>query len=157
MSGLDSIHIAVEHTHPKALAEAENALPVLHEIRHALSQLLETAESTIIDLSAIPFGPGDKERLLETLGRGEVSATVDSLGLTQIYETAYPGVWIIEYLSPQDTTLALHIEITTLPSLLATPREDISDSLLQLENRLLRSHTSYPEEEQESSWRTTSP
>ena len=33
--------------------------PVLHEIRHALSRLVETGEPTRIDLSAMPYGPGD--------------------------------------------------------------------------------------------------
>ena len=65
MSSLDKITIKAEPAvfHP-------NAWPVLHEIRHALRRLAEEGEGTIIDLRAIPFGPGDEELLLRTLGEG---------------------------------------------------------------------------------------
>ncbi len=55
-----------------------NTLPLLNEVRHALKRLVRTGESTIIDLRAIPFGPGDEERLLDLLGQGEVMATLDA-------------------------------------------------------------------------------
>jgi hydrogenase-1 operon protein HyaF len=142
MSALDGTSVKAECPIPKGLFTTGNASPVIHEIRHALQQLLETGESTTIDLSAIPFAPGDQGHLLEFLGNGEVSATVDSLGKTQITETTFPGVWLVDYLSPGGTRLAWHIEITTLPSLLATPLDELAQSLDQLDSRLARSPTS---------------
>ena len=149
MSTLDSIGIRVEGGPISGQHDAVNALPVLNEIRHALAILRDRGQSTIIDLSAMPFGPGDKDRLKEVLGRGEVSATIDSLGETRIYETTYPGVWYIEYLSPSEAELAVHIEITAIPSLLATPQEEIEDSLHRLETQLSADQTSTFEKEQE--------
>lgn len=149
MSALDGIPVSVEGPIAKGLLATGNALPVIHEIRHALGHLLKTGHGTTIDLSAIPFGPGDQEHLLEFLGRGEVSATVNSLGNTLITETAFPGVWLVDYLSPRGQRLAWHIEITCLPSLLATPRDELAQSLDQLDFRLARSPTSTIDEEKE--------
>lgn len=134
MSVLDSIGVTVETA--AIPADWGNALPVLHEIRNALIKLQQAGESTVIDLSAIPFGPGDRERLLETLGTGEVSARVDALGATHIHETTLPGVWRVHYHSPDDRELALHIEITRLPSLLGTPAEEIPLAIERLSQRL---------------------
>lgn len=61
-----------------------------------MERLASTGEPTILDLRSIPFSPGDQERLLGALGQGEVRATVDALGPTQVWETAYAGFgcWI---------------------------------------------------------------
>ena len=70
---LKSIGVAVE----EVPAGAGNALPVLHEVLHALRRLSGNGDPTIIDLRSIPFGPGDEQALLETLGEGEISATLE--------------------------------------------------------------------------------
>ena len=56
-----------------------NAEPILHEIRHAVARLLENGEATVIDLRAMPFGPGDEQRFEEVIGEGAVAATVEEL------------------------------------------------------------------------------
>jgi hydrogenase-1 operon protein HyaF len=151
MSSLDAIAIRAEGV--PLDPETQNALPILNEIRHALAVLNETGQSTTIDLSAIPFGPGDREALDAALGQGEVSATIDSLGHTHIRETAFPGVWWVDYRSPSDTELVIHLEITQIPSLLATPKEEIADSLQRLE-ATLKPDQAHPEQEDQT-WRTT--
>ena len=105
MSGLSDIGVRVE-----AAGGSENAVPILHEIRHALARLVASGERTVIDLQAIPFGPGDEERLLERLGSGEVTATIDALGPTRVRETAYSGVWVVDYRDTEDTRIGLQIE-----------------------------------------------
>jgi len=131
VSSLDAIAVKVEGVAPAA-AEAHNAVPLLHEIRHALLDLAETGNATIIDLSAIPFGPGDRNKLFEALGEGEVSARVNTLGETQVNETRYPGVWIVRHYSPAGDPLASHIEVARLPSMLTTPEGDLRDAAEQL-------------------------
>ncbi|MEO5343656.1 MAG: hydrogenase expression/formation protein [Gammaproteobacteria bacterium SHHR-1] len=116
--------------------EAGNALPLLHEIRHALLRLQQEGEPTLLDLSAIPFGPGDRDRLLAALGEGEVSARIEALGPTLIRETALAGVWLVQYFDPDEQELVLHIEISHCPRLLSTPVEDIDLALRQLDDRL---------------------
>jgi hydrogenase-1 operon protein HyaF len=103
-----------------------NALPILHEIRHALTRLAETGETTSIDLRAIPFGPGDEERLLQTLGEGEVRAQVEALGTTRIWESGYAGVWVVDYYNTEGERIAFQIEVTDLPQILRSDREDIA-------------------------------
>ena len=135
MTGLSDIGIKVEHA-GLPQQTAHNALPVLHEIRHALAHLAQTGESTTIDLNAIPFGPSDRERLFEILGQGEISATLNALGESRIDETSYPGVWLIQHWSPGGDVLSRQIEITRYPSLLITPEEDPGESAERLSSYL---------------------
>ena len=135
MAGLETIGVRVEG--PGGSPETtQNALPVLHEIRHALERLAERDESTTIDLSTIPFAPGDREELFHVLGQGEVEATLDALGKTRISESAYPGVWLVQHLSTDDQVLTTQIEVTRLPSLLVTPEADLPDAIAALGARL---------------------
>lgn len=146
MSGLESIKVKVEGLGGSA-AFAHNALPVLHEIRHALAELAGGGEPTVIDLSAIPFGPGDREQLFQVLGEGEIKATLSAMGESLIRETAYPGVWLVTHLSPQGEELATHIEVARLPALLITPELDVKDALAALSARLQADDPLHPESE----------
>lgn len=113
-----------------------NTTPILHEILHALRRLVARGEPTTIDLRAIPFGPGDEERLLETLGKGEVSVELDTLGSSRIRESAYSGVWIVDHRNAEDQRIALQIEIARVPVILSAQAEDMADSLERLEHLL---------------------
>lgn len=135
MSGLDSINVVVEGATEQG-GMALNAVPVLHEIRHALDKLTVSGETTVIDLSAIPFAPGDKRQLLDVLGTGEVTATVNAMGPTRVSETGFPGVWLIQYFGPSNEEMATHVEVTRCPSLLLTPELDVVDSAATLAARL---------------------
>lgn len=134
MSALDSIAIAVEV--PRPAQEWGNALPILHEIRHGLERLAATGEPTLIDLRAIPFGPGDEARLLERLGRGEVEARIHALGETLIRETAIPAVWLVDFLNAEGERIALHLQIDRIPGLLMTQPEDLAEAPARLDQIL---------------------
>ncbi|WP_295880838.1 hydrogenase expression/formation C-terminal domain-containing protein [uncultured Thiohalocapsa sp.] len=138
MASIGDIPVKVEGE-PAAPAEYGNALPVLSQVRHALAQLTQGGEPTQIDLGAMPFGPGDEDRLMALLGQGEVTASVDALGRTRIQETAYSGVWVVEYLNTDDQRVALHLEIDTVPRLLRSQPEDLSDALAALNTLLAAS------------------
>jgi hydrogenase-1 operon protein HyaF len=135
MTGLDGIGVVVEDRRSEP-TEWGNALPILHEIRHALHRLSETGEPTLIDLHALPFGPGDEERLLTLLGSGEVEARIETLGHTRVWETAFPGVWLVDHRNAQDERLALHVEISSVPEILRSQREDVADALTRLDARI---------------------
>jgi hydrogenase-1 operon protein HyaF len=113
-----------------------NVTPILHEILHALKRLEQNAETTTIDLRAMPFGPGDEAQLRETLGRGEVAAQLDALGNSEIWETAFPGVWMLEHHNSVGERIAWQIEITRIPAILQTPAEDLAESLDRLDKWL---------------------
>jgi len=136
MSGLENIAVSVDSGIPTA-QEWGNALPILHEIRHGLERLASAGEPTIIDLRAIPFGPGDEERLLALLGRGEVQATLEALGTTHIWESGVPAVWLVDHYNREDERVALHIEINRIPDILCAQTEDIADAVARLDARLI--------------------
>ena len=113
-----------------------NALPFLHEIKHALSQLLQTGKTTIIDLGAIPFAPGDERVLDEVLGTGEVEATLSIMGESVVRETGIPGVWRVDHFDEKGDYQSRFIEITFLPDILKTQPEDAERGLDDLKARL---------------------
>lgn len=113
-----------------------NTLPLLNEVRHALKRLVRTGESTIIDLRAIPFGPGDEERLLDLLGQGEVMATLDALGKTTVKESRFSGVWIVDHYNSEAERIAFQIEVIEIPELLCAQPDDMYESLEKLDTVL---------------------
>jgi len=135
MHSIKSIPVRAEDS-GSDLPDWGNAFPIIHEIRHGLNRLVETGETTLIDLKAIPFGPGDEERLLSLLGRGEVEATLDALGRSRIRESAVPGVWVVDHRNADDERIALHIEITTFPEILRTQARDLNGAVAALDARI---------------------
>ncbi|MCU0766441.1 MAG: hydrogenase expression/formation protein [Gammaproteobacteria bacterium] len=132
MSALDNIAVRVE----SAGNLTRNALPLLHEIRHALARLAESGESTAIDLRSIPFGPGDEADLLAALGTGEVTAQLQALGESRITETSYPGVWVVDHYNADGQRIAFQVEVTPVPQILAAQPADVADGLQRLEAAL---------------------
>lgn len=113
-----------------------NTLPILHEIRHALERLARDGDSTTLDLRAIPFAPGDEERLLAHLGRGEVRVELDAMGESNIWESNYPGVWVVQHRDEEGERVAFQIEITDIPSIIRSQPEDLEESLDRLASTL---------------------
>ena len=113
-----------------------NVKPLLHEIRHALQELLRSGESSIIDLRSIPLAPGEEETIINTLGRGEVHARLDVLGPSVIYETQYTGVWLVTHYNDNDSIVSRFIEVTDMPDVLKSQAEDMEHALDELTDRL---------------------
>lgn len=132
MSGLDSIPVRVEGTAERAF-RTENLRPLLLQAQQALRDLVDSGVETTIDLSAMPFSAQDEADLREQLGRGEVSATVDAFGPTEVYETALPGLWLVEHKNADGKRLMLQLAVARIPAILMTPVEDISEGLATLD------------------------
>lgn len=113
-----------------------NVQPLLHEVRHALQALLDSGESTVIDLRGLPLAPGELDKIENVLGRGEVNARLDALGPSEICETRYPGVWLVTHFNNDRQVMAKFIEITAIPSLLRAQDKDIVAGLQQLDEQL---------------------
>ena len=124
------------HLDNAAAQETGNALALLHEIRHALVNLLESGKATVIDLSRLPMGPGDEAKLLDILGNGEVVAQINALGNSIIRETHLTGVWLVEHFNSEAQPTAKLIEISYIPDLLKAPPEDVREGLAWLNRRL---------------------
>lgn len=113
-----------------------NAAPLLHEIKHALAALLKDGTPAIIDLGAIPFAPGDERILDEVLGIGEVDATLTVMGQSHVRETQIAGVWRVDHLDESGEFQSRFIEITFMPDILKTQREDAEQGVETLSERL---------------------
>lgn len=113
-----------------------NVKPLLHEIRHALAKLLDDQETTVIDLRSLPLAPGEEEKLLNTLGHGEVHASLNALGPTEIVETGYPGVWVVLHYNTDREVIGKFIEVCEIPELLRSQPDDIREGLEQLQSEL---------------------
>jgi hydrogenase-1 operon protein HyaF len=134
MNTLADIGIEVADT-----AQAENGRALLRELETHLQRLLETGESAQIDLGGMPLNPADHELLDQVLGQGEVFATVNGLGVSEISDTAIPCVWRIEYYNTEEALVAEFIEVSRCPELLLTPVEDMQESLSLLGAAVARS------------------
>ncbi|AHE98006.1 hydrogenase expression/formation protein [Thioalkalivibrio paradoxus] len=104
------------------------ALALLHEIAGHLSTVAAGGERQVVELGSLPLSDADRELLREKLGRGEVEAKVFASGLTEVYETAFPGVWWVKYFHDGDTHVAEQLEIGTVPMILESHIEDIQAS-----------------------------
>jgi len=102
-----------------------NVKPLLHEVKHALDNLIETGHTTIIDLRSIPLAPGEEDKILNTLGQGEVKAQLNALGLSEVNETQYAGVWTVTHYNDEHEIISRFIEVTTMPEILCSQTEDI--------------------------------
>jgi len=103
----------------------QNVKPLLHEIKHALDALIETGKTSIIDLRSMPLAPGEEDKILNTLGQGEVLAQLNTLGLSEVVETQYAGVWVVTHYNDEGNIISRFIEVTTMPIILCSQTEDI--------------------------------
>ena len=113
-----------------------NVLPLLHEVRHALERLLATGEETTIDLGSLPLAPGEFDRIVAALGEGEVKATLDALGPSEIRETRYSGVWLVTHSNATDEVMGRYIEIARMPAVLLAQEPDMRRGLADLAQAL---------------------
>ena len=135
MNDLKGIPIAVADD-VTDLTLSGNSVPILHEIQSLLNDLVTSGKSASIDLRSLPMFPGDYERLKEVLGQGEVSATIDAMGPTQVRETSVHGVWWVTHYNSDETIIAEFIEVTTMPEILRTHPADARVGLDFLQSRL---------------------
>jgi hydrogenase-1 operon protein HyaF len=135
MSSLKDIPVKVV---TPALGGGGFALAILHELQGMLERLVASGQESCIDLRSLPMGPGDYQRLQDLLGQGEVSATVQAMGPTRVYETAYPGVWWVSHRNQADEMVADRIEVCLQPEMLKSHPADVEEGLERLKAQLRR-------------------
>jgi hydrogenase-1 operon protein HyaF len=116
--------------------ESGNVPLLLHELRHALERLLADGTTHAIDLRAIPLAPGEEERLLDGLGKGELVAELEAQGRSEIRECAFAGIWCVTHRDPAGSIVGRFIEVTFMPTLLASQRPDVVQGLERLTRTL---------------------
>jgi hypothetical protein len=113
-------------------------LAILNEIAAKLETLAAGGEDASIDLRPFIGSPRELALLRETLGRGEVSAAIKTVGQTLLQETAIPCVWWISHRDHDDSPLGEFIEIAEAPDLLRSDRLAIHRGLNELRARCAR-------------------
>jgi len=134
---LDAIPVVVINTSENP-ATVDNSLsgnaPVLlREIAELANRLLATGEASAIDLRALPLTPADLDWLRETLGQGQVSATLEAEGESILSETVCPGVWWVTHHNENGAVVSEFIEVTYVPELLQAHPDDVKIGLEHLE------------------------
>jgi hydrogenase-1 operon protein HyaF len=103
------------------------ALPeaILTELAVLLERFAETGEKAAIDLAGLPLTVEDKRRLEQRLGRGEVKAVLSVIGCSEVWETAYAGVWWVRHRGADDRIAAEELVVTSVPDILSSHQEDV--------------------------------
>jgi hydrogenase-1 operon protein HyaF len=113
-----------------------NIRALLSEISALLEKLMKTGETGMIDLNSLPFAPGEYEQLRQTLGQGEITARIEAIGPSEIIETRYPGVWWVTHYNVEGDIVADILEVTTIPEIIMSQSDDVSDGLARLKAQL---------------------
>jgi hydrogenase-1 operon protein HyaF len=142
MNSLDRIGIKVVHEASEAQEAQEaqdpammrngNTVAILHEVASLLDTLATTGQPGAVDLRSLPLLPGDYDDLQTHLGNGEVKATIEALGPTEVRETQYAGVWWVTYYDSDRKVMADRLEITFAPEILKSHPEDIRSAARRL-------------------------
>jgi hydrogenase-1 operon protein HyaF len=134
---LDAIPIVVVNTAANPVGAdaglSGNAPVLLHEIAELARRLLDFGESAAIDLRALPLTPADLDWLRETLGHGQVTATLEAEGESTLTETVCPGVWWVTHRNENGAVVSEFIEVTFVPELLKAHPDDVQTGLEHLE------------------------
>lgn len=113
-----------------------NVRALINEIAAHLESFLADGRTALIDLKSLPFAPAEYEQLRLTLGRGEVSARLDAIGDSEIYETHYPGVWWVTHYNVEGDIVADLIEVAAVPEILQSQPEDMRAGLKRMRHML---------------------
>lgn len=128
------IHVVSSTGEPAMAAGLSgNAPPLLRELAELLRKLLETGESSAIDLSALPLTPADLDWLREKLGEGEIAVTLQANGESTLNETACAGVWWVAHRNEQGSLTAQFLEVAFVPELVKAHPQDVETGSEYLE------------------------
>ncbi len=106
-----------------------SAQAIIAQIEACALRFAETGEENSIDLRCLKSIPQERDILATLLGRGEVSAIVEALGLTEIHETAVPCVWWVRHRNADEEIVGELIEIAEIPEVMLGDRKAVAHGL----------------------------
>lgn len=109
---------------------------LLRELLAKMEMLAADGSQSHVDLRRLPLPSGGLEALRTWLGSGEIDATVTALGVTNIRETAFAGVWWVRHAKAAGDVFSEHLEIARSPALLAADPEEMRQAVEKLRSRL---------------------
>jgi hydrogenase-1 operon protein HyaF len=113
-----------------------NLRALLAEVATRLERLVNEGIPSSMDISSLPFAPGEYEQLRLLLGTGEVSARIEAMGTSEVMETRYPGVWWVTHYNVEGDIIADALEITEIPEILKSQLADMRGCLALLNAQL---------------------
>jgi hydrogenase-1 operon protein HyaF len=119
------IHV-ISNATPEPAGLTGNAPPLLHELVDQIKRLLDTGETSAIDLSALPLTPADLDWLHEKLGEGEIAVTLQASGESTLNETACSGVWWVTHRNEQGAVTSQFLEVAFVPELVKAHPLDVA-------------------------------
>jgi hydrogenase-1 operon protein HyaF len=123
------------------------ARAVFNEVADRLQILAAEERTSAIDLRSLPLTEADLAELEELMGRGEVSANLEVIGLTEIWETAYAGAWWIRHMGSGGKVASEQIAITPSPEILGSQAQDIAAAAERIRLELEIEGREMPEKE----------
>ena len=105
---------------------------VLAEIATRLAEAAGGALVAPIELTAMPLTSEDRAELEQRLGRGEVFATIESAGRSEVWETVFSGVWFVRHLGEGGRTASESVEVGAVPAILRSHRADMAAAAARL-------------------------
>jgi len=108
------------------------SLALMTEISGHLDAFTKTGKAQTIDLRALPMTDDDLRDLDMRLGKGEVMATLSVSGNSEVWETAYAGVWRVRHFGGGEKAMVDEIVITKVPEILISHPDDISVAAVRL-------------------------
>ncbi|MCG6886635.1 MAG: hydrogenase expression/formation protein [Proteobacteria bacterium] len=136
MNRLEDIGIEVHTSAGTESGLSANVLAILHEIATMQAALVNDDTADGIDLRGLPLLPGEYDALKTVLGKGDLSATIDALGETLVYETQVTGVWWVQHNNRDGERIAELIEVTRIPEIMKSNVRDIEDACTALREQL---------------------
>ncbi len=112
------------------------AWSVLADVNTLLDRLARTGETSAVDLRGLPMTTADLEQLETLLGQGEVRCALELMGRTDIWETAYSGVWWVRHRGAEDKVASETLVIAPVPDILPAATEDIAGAVRRLDDQL---------------------
>ncbi|CCQ72243.1 Hydrogenase expression/formation protein hupH (C-terminal conserved region) [Magnetospira sp. QH-2] len=109
---------------------------ILNQLSGDLERLVKDGIQTAIDLRTLPLTDPEIIQLIAFLGEGEVSATVNAQGRSDVRETVYPGLWLVTHFDGSERQQGQLIEVTDIPEILKTQRADALAGQQALSKRL---------------------
>ena len=135
MSRLSDIPIRMEPA-TRTAGLGGGVAAVLSELSGLLEALAGGGPPATIDLRSLPMSPHDREELQIALGEGEIKATLEADGLSNLRETGVSGVWWVEHRDRHGELVAELLEITRVPQILESAPDEMARDARDLRERI---------------------
>ena len=128
-----TLHASIPQEPPRLTGMSD---AVFAEVAARLAEVVAGASAPPIELTAMPLTSEDRADLEQRLGRGEVFATIESAGRSEVWETQFSGVWFVRHFGENDRTASECIEFGAAPAILFSHRADMAAAARRLATAL---------------------